>query len=455
MSTEHQQYSAAIQSAAIRVYAEERGFEIVRTYADEGRSGLTLAGRPGLLKLLHDIDGKTADFDALLVYDVSRLGRFQDPDEAASHELHCRKAGVAVHYCAEQFENDGSIGSSIIKALKRAMASEYSRELSVKVYAGQAHLIRQGFRQGGSAGIGLRRMLIDKDGAAKGVLRPGDQKNITSDRVILIPGPPEEQALVREIFELFTAHGMGETAIAKELKARGCLNDLGRPWSREMVHLLLVNEKYIGNNVWGRHSFKLQVRHFWTARDQWVRSDGAFDAIVERGVFDKAQAMIRARLEGYSDAFMLQCLREVLSKHGDLSRHIIDECEGCPSSWTYRRRFGGMLKAYALIGFTPAKDYAYLEARRVRRLHRAAADRIIPRFYFHLHNSDGWTHDNEGRECEGDAVAGEAFREARKMIAANVLVGASVLLASFIAVDDSDGQEVHRVTFREALTLEG
>jgi hypothetical protein len=33
----------------------------------------------------------------------------------------------------EQFENDESMSSSVLKTLKRSMAAEYSRELSVKV----------------------------------------------------------------------------------------------------------------------------------------------------------------------------------------------------------------------------------------------------------------------------------------------------------------------------------
>lgn len=115
MSTEHQKYSTDNQSAAIRRYAEKRGYEIVKTYADEGKSGLKLAGRDALKQLLVDIESRTAAFNAVLVYDVSRWGRFQDPDEAAAIELSCKRAGIAVHYCAEQFENDGSIGSSIIK----------------------------------------------------------------------------------------------------------------------------------------------------------------------------------------------------------------------------------------------------------------------------------------------------------------------------------------------------
>ena len=40
MSTEHQQYSTENQADKIREYAARRNIEIVRTYADEGKSGL-------------------------------------------------------------------------------------------------------------------------------------------------------------------------------------------------------------------------------------------------------------------------------------------------------------------------------------------------------------------------------------------------------------------------------
>lgn len=258
MSTEHQKYSTDNQSAAIRKYADQRGYEIVRTYADEGKSGLNIGGRLGLQKLLEDVESGQADFTALLVYDVSRWGRFQDPDEAASYELRCRRAGVQVHYCAEQFENDGSIGSSIIKTVKRAMAGEYSRELSVKVFAGQANLIRLGFRQGGPAGFGLRRMLVDQSGADKGLLDHGEHKSIATDRVILVPGPQDEISVVRDVYRQFVEDGLTEREIADDLNQRGIATDLGRPWTRGSVHQLLINEKYIGNNVWGRTSCKLK-----------------------------------------------------------------------------------------------------------------------------------------------------------------------------------------------------
>jgi DNA invertase Pin-like site-specific DNA recombinase len=218
MSTEHQKYSTDNQSAVIRLYAAKRGFEIVRTYADEGKSGLKLAGRDALKQLLSDIENRDADYAAVLVYDVSRWGRFQDPDEAAAIELMCKRAGIQVHYCAEQFENDGSIGSSIIKTVKRAMAGEYSRELSVKVFAGQSHLIRLGYRQGGPAGFGLRRLLVDEDGVPKGELGRGEHKSITTDRVILVPGPTEEFATVREVYRRFVRE---RAPGARSLPSRG------------------------------------------------------------------------------------------------------------------------------------------------------------------------------------------------------------------------------------------
>src|SRR5437762_2256888 len=91
MSTEHQQYSIADQQTAIREYAELHGYQIVRTYRDQAKSGLDLVHRAGLKQLLHDVESVQTDFDAILVYDVSRWGRFQDTDEAAHYEFQCKK----------------------------------------------------------------------------------------------------------------------------------------------------------------------------------------------------------------------------------------------------------------------------------------------------------------------------------------------------------------------------
>src|SRR5690348_16013778 len=255
MSTEHQKYSTENQADAIRQYAAQRGIEIVRTYADEGKSGLRLDGRDALKRLIGDVQSSKTDFTTILVYDVSRWGRFQDADESAYYEYICKRASISVQYCAEQFENDGSPVSTIVKGVKRAMAGEYSRELSAKVWAGQSRLIELGYRQGGPAGFGLRRRLIDQTGVPKSELGRGEHKSIQTDRVVLIPGPSTEVEAVRWIYRAFVEEGKPEREIAELLNTRKVRTDLGRAWTRGTVHQVLINEKYVGNNVWNRVSF--------------------------------------------------------------------------------------------------------------------------------------------------------------------------------------------------------
>src|ERR1044071_9767245 len=109
MSTEHQQYSIDNQAACIGQYAQSHGFVVTRTYCDSAKSGLWLKGRADLRELLRDVTQGNTEYKAVLVYDVSRWGRFQDADEAAHYEFVCKSSGVPVHYCAETFANDGSL----------------------------------------------------------------------------------------------------------------------------------------------------------------------------------------------------------------------------------------------------------------------------------------------------------------------------------------------------------
>ncbi|HCS52269.1 MAG TPA: recombinase family protein [Planctomycetaceae bacterium] len=364
MSTEHQQYSTLNQEDIIHEYAQSRGFEIVTTYADEGKSGLNVAGREALRRMIADVQEGQANYKAILVYDISRWGRFQDADESAYYEYLCKRAGIDVHYCAEQFENDGGPTSTIIKSVKRAMAGEYSRELSTKVFKGQCRLIELGYRQGGAAGFGLRRMLIDQNGAEKGILSRGDQKCLQTDRVILVPGPPEEQQIVLWIYELFVKSGKRENEIASLLNERGILTDIGRSWSRGTVNQVLTNEKYIGNNVYNKTSFKLKRKHVQNLPEMWVRADGAFASIVPPEIFYTAQGIIQERNRKFTDEELIERLKFLAKKHPTLSAAIIDAEEDIPTSSTFRSRFGSLIRAYRLAGYSPNRDYGYIEINR-------------------------------------------------------------------------------------------
>jgi DNA invertase Pin-like site-specific DNA recombinase len=378
MSTEHQKYSTENQAAAIQLYAEKRGISIVRTYADEGRSGLSIDRRRALKQLIDDVRQGRADYASILVYDVSRWGRFQDADESAYYEFICKGAGISVHYCAEPFENDGSLSATIMKNIKRAMAGEYSRELSTKVFVGHCKLAGFGFRQGGIAGYGLRRQLIDEYGQPKGMLEFGQRKNLQTDRVVLVPGLPEEVATVRRIYGLYADKGLPELAIAKLLNAEGRKNHFGRSWRNDLVHEILTNEKYAGHYVYNQVSLKLGQKRCVNAPDIWIRADNAFTPIVEPRLFRAVQAERDRRKIPMSNDEMIRRLRDLHSRVGQVSTRIIDHEDDMPSSNAYKLRFGSLYQAYELAGLAPRRDSQSIDTSRyLRRLRPAVVEDVI------------------------------------------------------------------------------
>jgi DNA invertase Pin-like site-specific DNA recombinase len=352
MSTDMQRYSIENQSQAIALHAARRGLQVVRSYEDAGKSGLRINGRTGLKRLIDDIKSGRADFTTILVYDVSRWGRFQDNDESAHYEFLCREAGVSVQYCAEQFENDGSLASNIIKNIKRAMAAETSRELSVRVHAGQSRIASLGFNVGAAAGYGLRRCLIDESGNRKMELTFGQRKSIKTERIILIPGPAHELETVRLVYQLFIEQKMPLVAISRYLNRRSILNVAGREWNSMSVRQLLSNEKYIGNCLYNRGSKKLGGKWKRNAHHHWVRAKAAFERVVSDERFIAAQRQLKDNAGRYTDNEMLDILTAILCCHGHLSRDLVHKTKNAPSTNCYRAHFGTLANAFRQVGFT-------------------------------------------------------------------------------------------------------
>jgi hypothetical protein len=257
------------------------------------------------------------------------------------------------------------------------MAGEYSRELSAKVFAGQCRLIEHGFRQGGPAGYGLRRTLVDIQGCVKAELSRGEHKSLQTDRVILVPGPEEEVQQVNQIYRWFIDDGLVESEIASRMNRSGVRTDLDREWTRATVHEVLTNEKYVGNNLYNRVSFKLKKLRVVNPPDMWIRKDGAFEGIVPADMFYTAQGIIRAKARRYSDEELIERLRGLFKSRGFLSGMVIDEQDGMPSTSVYVHRFGSLIRAYQLVGYTPDRDYRYLEINRhLRRMHPTIVQQI-------------------------------------------------------------------------------
>ncbi len=331
MSTDYQRYSIENQAAVIAAYAQMHNLSIVHTYRDEGESGLKIKNRPGLIQLLDDVRSGQAEFDHILVYDVSRWGRFQDTDEAAYYEFICKQAGIKVAYCAEQFDNDGSIVSSIVKNIKRVMAAEFSRELSAKVHAGQLRQAALGFRQGGPLAYGLRRELIDENRLSKGYLKRGQQKSLKTDHVVLCLGLPNEIEVIQRIFQAYVEDRKSEEEIVRQLNREGVPNHLGRPWTRRMIDFILRNENYIGNTVYNRESFPLRGRKIKNPPNLWIRTKGSIAPVVDCGVFLRAQRRLTLRWLHLANDELLLRLKLLLQKEGRLSEEIINSTLGVPS----------------------------------------------------------------------------------------------------------------------------
>jgi hypothetical protein len=244
------------------------------------------------------------------------------------------------------------------------MAAEYSRELSVKVFAGQCRLIELGFRQGGMAGYGLRRQLMDKDGTPKARLATREYKSLQNERVILVPGPEDEIAVVADIYHSFITLRKGETEIAADLNSRGLTHN-GKAWSIWKVHEVLINPKYIGTNLYNRNSFKLKARHIRNPPEMWIQRERAFQPIVSTEEFTIAQELLHARNRIWTNDEMLDGLRTLLHTLGRLSSRLIDKAASIPRCQTYARRFGGLTRAYALVGWHPERDWSFVEANRI------------------------------------------------------------------------------------------
>lgn len=350
MSTDFQRYSLANQAETIAQYAEARGYEVIATYEDAGKSGVTTKHRDGLKALLRDVLAG-APFSTILVVDVSRWGRYQDPDQAAHYEFICREAGVRVVYCAEPFEDDGGPTAAIIKNLKRVMAAEYSRQLADRCRQGIRRRRLAGGKGGGVAPYGFRRQVFSLEGEPGPILQPGERRMRPDQTVKLVHGPKAETAALRRIFRLFVNDARGVTEIARMLNADGIPYRDGGPWNETRVKAALRNEIALGIHVFNKHPFAFGSPLPKTAPEEWMRVK-VLPPVVSTDLFQRAQQkFVDLKGQMFTDDEMLLKLRRLWAKEGYLTRQLIDKHPDVQWSGAYIRRFGSMQVVYDRIGW--------------------------------------------------------------------------------------------------------
>ncbi|MGK3113590.1 recombinase family protein [Candidatus Pantoea formicae] len=361
MSTEHQKYSIENQEIFIKDYAERHGMIIVHTYDDAGKSGVTLSGRYGLKKLLKDVMNNIINIEAVLVYDVSRFGRFPDPEEAAHYSFILKEHNVRIIYCADPIPEEYPEISMLALPVLRYGAASYSKILSEKVYNGAINLVKRGYRQGGQCGYGLRRLLIDGESERKNILLTGQRKYLQTDRVILIPGPKEEVRTVNRIYDLFISKKLYLIEIATLLNSEGVAAEDNNLWTVRKVKEVLSNEKYIGHNVYNRTSFKLQMKRVKNPQSEWVRCCNAFEPVVSVEKFEKAKIEFANRKKVYSDEELIEHMMAKHHDHGRISERILAKTTSGPKVNQIIKRFGGLMNAYKASELPVDRDFNYLE----------------------------------------------------------------------------------------------
>ena len=235
----------------------------------------------------------------------------------------------------------------------------------MKVHAGACRVAGLGFKQGGAIGYGLQHALVDEDRCPRGIiLSKGQRKHLQTDRVLVQPGPEQEQRIVAQIFREYVVHRRSQASIARLLNNEQVPNHRGTLWSDTMIGNILGNEAYIGNSVYNRKSFRLKQVMKNNPPELWVRATGLFEPIVDRSIFSNAQKFLTEQYVRLSDEHMLKKLREALAVNGKLSVSIMTAMDGMPSPALYAYRFGSLREAFRHVGYVNSeRDFDYLDAR--------------------------------------------------------------------------------------------
>ncbi len=331
-STNRQEQSLEDQESAIKRYAGQHGFEILRFYTDDAISGTSTEARKAFQSLLKDAQGDTCDFRAVLVYDIKRFGRV-DNDEAGHYRYLLRKHRIDVVYVSEGFQGDDT--DDLLRPVKQWQARQESRDLSKVSIRGLLSLSQGGWWMGGLPPYGYDLLYHDGSGRPYQKVRfmPSGEKHVysmegahlrtlpprerlstaKSDRARLVPSAPDRVRTVQRIFEMYNDLGMGLRAIASHLNAEGipspgCANpkaNLDRTWCLSSVRGILNNSVYTGDLTWNKRTQgkfhriangqaqKRETLHRAVEKNgkkDWIVVPNAHEPLVPRDLFHRAQA---------------------------------------------------------------------------------------------------------------------------------------------------------------------
>lgn len=353
---DRQENSVSLQQEQVRQFADEHGVEIIKEFADLGKSGLTAEGRDDFNEMMDDWVKARIDFQYVLCLDVSRWGRFQDIDLSAQYSAECKRHGKEVIYTTIGKPKENDPLYPVYIQFERFRAAQYSRELSEKVYRGCANIAKQGYWPGGPPPYGFTRLLLDESRNPVRQLSPGERKSIQNQRVTLASGNADELSTITRIFREFVELERTSKKIAQGLNRDGIPSPGGVCWDGEKVRRILRNELYVGTMVYNKTTMRLKTPRRDNPREDWIRTPSSFQPIIDQTTFDRAQQILKEWTDRYTAQPMLENLQRILEQYEFLRPSFFIR----PSAGTYARKFGSLD-----VAFQRAHGQAHEEAKAI------------------------------------------------------------------------------------------
>lgn len=275
------------QTEAITALAERLGRTLAPENIYEDRfSGEDAEDRAGFMALVEFCRThprrRPREGYALFLND-SRFGRFRNPDEAAYWRFELAKCGWTVRF-AENDETQHPTTRHVMRALGGAQASEYLANLRSNCRRGARGAAEAGLWQN-EAPFGYRRQAT-APGRPPVVLEPGQRKS-DDQKVRLTPGPKEEVAILRWIFETYADGLRSIGQLVAEVRVRAPR----LKWSKANLAKVLANETYLGHVIWCRRPHDKHERKEVKVRprSEWVITRDAHEPLVSQELFDRVQ----------------------------------------------------------------------------------------------------------------------------------------------------------------------
>lgn len=265
-SDNQREESIEAQLRAIREYSSREGITIVKIYADEARSATT-DNRPEFQHMMSE--APSGLFDCIIVHKLDRFSR--DRYDSAYYKRYLKKNNIKLISVLENL-ND-SPESIILESVLEGMAEYYSRNLAREVMKGMKETAYECKHAGGIPPLGY---------------------DVAPDKTYVIN--EAEAMAVRLIFTMY-ADGYGYSPIIEALNEKCFKTKLGKPFGKNSLHEILVNEKYTGVYVFNKTERKIagaRNGHKRKSDDEIIRVPGGIPAIVSEKTWSKVQERMKA-----------------------------------------------------------------------------------------------------------------------------------------------------------------